>query len=510
MMKDKEKPDKPHPLKAIRRAGVPLAAFESADAAATVRGCISALNGKASAARGEEALPLIQWDIARGLAGLNKPGKAAIKWYDPLSHPLPEILKNLADSVPDRGVVFLLNVHRFFDRDGVTQGLWNLRDAFKASGATCVLVSPMPIKLPAELSSDVVVVSEPAPDAAEVDGIVDRIVTDAKKAGANVDTADKGKVRDSLLGLQSAFDVEQTLSLSLSKEGVDVPGCWDRKIKRLRSSTGAEISINNPTFDALAGCENVKSELRAFINGRQRPGVVLFMDEVEKLFAGAGTDLSGVSTNLVGIFLTWTAERRAKGFLLPGVPGAGKTWTAHCTAGEAGIPLFKLADMKASLVGESEGKLRAALSAVDALAGDGSVLMIASCNWVDTLAPDIMARFTMGQFFYDFPDAKEREALWKMYVRKLELPDTEFPASEGWVGREIESCCWRAWQYDKPLKDVAANICPSAVSQRAKLDALRKSCSGRFLSASKPGLFEAVDVKPPIPGGESKRALSFD
>jgi hypothetical protein len=499
-------------LRDIRRAGVPLAAIETADPAETMRSAVAALNGK------EKETPLACWDISGGLAGMNNKGVNAVSWYDPLAMPLPEMLKGFRENAERfaGGILFLLNVQRYFDRDGVAQALWNLRDTFKRAKvrATCVLVGP-PLtganKLPPELSSDVVVITEPAPDREAVEAVVNGILRAAAASGADVEKVDRPAVVSALLGLQSAFDVEQTLSLSVRKDGVDVAGCWERKIARLRAQTGAEISINNPGFDALAGCANVKDELRAFINGRQRPGVVLFIDEIEKLFAGAGTDLSGVSTNLVGMFLTWTAERRAKGFLLPGVPGAGKTWTAHCAAGEAGIPLFKLSDIKASLVGESEAKLRAALSAVDALAGDGSVLMIASCNWVDSLSPDIMARFTMGQFFYDFPDEDERLALWRMYTAKHALPDEPkdmVAVSEGWVGREIEACCWRAWQFDRPLADVAKNICPSAVSQKAKLDALRKSCSGRFLSASQPGLYQFQERTAKVE--TAGRALSFE
>lgn len=492
-------------IKEIRRAGVPLCAIESADPAATVKGVLDTLS-----AGGKDLPPLVSWDICGGLVGLNPAGKAAVAWYDPLAHPLPEILKNLAGNpVPGLLAVFH-NIGRYWDRDGVAQGVWNLRDVFKGCGATALFVGQTG-KLPGELSSDVVTITEPSPGPDELTAITDRILKAAGEAGAKIREANKGAVVSALRGLPSAFDAEQTLSLSISRSGVDVSACWERKIKRLRGLTGAEITIDNPRFDSLAGCENVKAELSAFIGGRQKPGVTLFLDEIEKLFAGAGTDLSGVSTNLVGMFLSWTADRKAKGFLLPGVPGAGKTWTATCAAGEAGVPLFKLADIKGSLVGESEAKLRAALQAVDALAGDGAVMMIASCNWVDTLAPDILARFSMGQFFYDFPSADERKSLWRMYMKKLGLPKQEVPASDGWVGREIESACWRAWQYNRPLVDVARNVCPAAVAQKAKLDDLRRRCSGRFLSASKPGVYEFAEVAPPRPGtATADRALSFE
>ncbi len=482
---------------------MPLVLIETSDPAASQRECISALNGSA------DDIPIIVWDIVSGWKPLNPNGEKALSWYDPAAQQLPDTLKLLAEQAPKRTLAFAHNIQRFFERDGVAQGLWLLRDAWKASKSTMVLLCPPGVKLPGELASDVIVIVETPPDKTAVEGIVESMVKDAIAAGAKLAEVNKGKVVAGLRGLLSAFDVEQTLALSIRKDGIDEAGLWERKIQRLRSQTGAEILIDCPSFDRLAGCANVKSELLGFINGRQKPGVVVFMDEIEKMWGGAGTDLSGVSTNMLGQWLSWTGDKAVRGFLLAGIPGSGKTWTGNCSAGQAGVPFVKLsmADLKGSLVGESEGKLRAALSAVDALAGDGAVLMIASANWVDQLTPDVMARFSMGTFFYDYPNFEERDQLWAMYMAKFGLKDTP-PESEGWVGREIETACWRAYQYNRKLADVARNINPSCISQKAKLDALRTGCSGRFLSADKPGLFSATAPKGPAGAGGS-RSLSF-
>lgn len=477
-----------HPIKAIRRASVPLVALETADPAQSVRDCKNALNGQL------DKIPMIAWDIVQGWYPLNTAGKAALKEYDPVAMQLPDSLNLLANTDCRLVIAFLHNAQRWLERDGVAQALWLLRDPWKSKGSTMILLGPS-IKLPAELAADVIVVRDTSPTRDGIQGVVDSMVADAKKGGATIpDDYGRDRVVDGCLGLQSAFDVEQTVALNVRKDGIDVAGVWDRKIQRLRDQTSAEISIDNPAFDKLAGCANAKDELNGFIDGRQRPGVVLFMDEVDKAFGGAGTDLSGVSTNMLGQWLSWTQDNNVRGFLLAGIPGSGKTWTGKTAAGQAKVPFFKLsmADLKGSLVGESEQKLRTALSAVTSLAGDGSILMIASANWVDQLTPDVMGRFSMGTFFYDFPSDEEREALWKMYMAKFELKD-KAPESKGWVGREIEVACWRAWQYRRKLADVAKNIAPSCIAQKARLDQLRKSCAGRFLSASHPGMFECMD-----------------
>jgi SpoVK/Ycf46/Vps4 family AAA+-type ATPase len=47
---------------------------------------------------------------------------------------------------------------------------------------------------------------------------------------------------------------------------------------------------------------------------------VVFCDEIEKAFAGTGTDLSGVTTEMTGTILTWMQNREADGCILIGPP----------------------------------------------------------------------------------------------------------------------------------------------------------------------------------------------
>ena len=45
----------------------------------------------------------------------------------------------------------------------MVQGIWNLRDVFKAGGQMLVLVTPPGATLPVELQNDVMVIDEPLP-----------------------------------------------------------------------------------------------------------------------------------------------------------------------------------------------------------------------------------------------------------------------------------------------------------------------------------------------------------
>jgi len=64
----------------------------------------------------------------------------------------------------------------------------------------------------------------------------------------------------------------------------------------------------------------------------------VFLDEIEKAFAGTGTDPSGVKTELTGAILSWMQDRGADGCLLIGPPGAAKSLVAKATGDTAGIP----------------------------------------------------------------------------------------------------------------------------------------------------------------------------
>jgi ATPases of the AAA+ class len=59
--------------------------------------------------------------------------------------------------------------------------------------------------------------------------------------------------------------------------------------------------------------------------------VIVFLDEIEKAFAGTGTDLSGVKTEMTGTMLTWMQDNEADGLIFIGPPGAAKRAVAKAT-----------------------------------------------------------------------------------------------------------------------------------------------------------------------------------
>jgi len=233
--------------------------------------------------------------------------------------------------------------------------------------------------------------------------------------------------------------------------------------------------------------------------------VIVFVDEIEKAFAGTGTDMSGVKTEMTGTMLSWMQDRGADGLIFIGPAGAAKSAVAKAAGATAGIPTiaFDLAAMQSSLVGGSGERLRAALQVVDAIS-QGRSLWIATCNSITTLPPELRRRFTLGTFFFDLPSTAERQAIWEIYLKKWNL-DGEIPDGEGWTGAEIKECCRKAWRLKLALRESAEYIVPVSRSAADQIQTLRRQASGRFLSAAHPGVFTAESRQVAVAAG--KRAF---
>ena len=165
------------------------------------------------------------------------------------------------------------------------------------------------------------------------------------------------------------------------------------------------------------------------------------IEEIEKAFAGTGTDLSGVKTEMTGTMLTWMQDREADGCIFIGPPDAAKSAIAKATENTAGIPTiaFDLAAMQSSLVGASGDRLRTALKIVDAVS-QGRALFIATCNSIASLPPELRRRFTLGTFFFDLPTPEERATIWKIYERKYSVSGERPIGTRNWI-----------WTIDRPL-----------------------------------------------------------
>jgi len=478
-------------FKAARRVSRPIVAVRTPDPASAVHLIQQSLNGK-----GEEAA-VLAWDIMRGLQALNTAGKAEIDRVadgrDTAAIGPADVLA-LAGQLHEDSLLLYGNAQRFWNDPAVAQGIWNLRDPFKSIGCMLVLVTPPAATLPAELGQDILVVDEPLPSEAELARIVRETFAAAARDEPAADVQQKSV--DALLGL-AVFPAEQILAMSLSpKTGLDTEQLWERKRQVIEQTPGLAVWRGEETFDGIGGCENIKGFLRAVIAGEESPRVIVFVDEIEKAFAGAGTDLSGVKTEMTGTMLTWMQDREADGCLFLGPPGSAKSATAKAAGNTAKIPTiaFDLAAMQSSLVGASGERLRTALQVVDVIS-KGRSLWIATCNSVASLPPELRRRFTLGTFFFDLPSAEEREAIWKIYLDKYRVKG-DLPDDEGWTGAEIKECCRKSYRLRVSLKESAQYIVPVSRSAAEQIKTLRQQASGKFIGASCPGVYQFQETAP--------------
>jgi len=468
-----------------RNCSIPLITARSADAVATVETIARSLNGKL------DQTPLIQWDVMRGLTGWNDCGRNAVAQLlngqsAAIVSSKPVDALELLATVPEDAICLAHNLHLFWNDEKVLQGILNLRDTYKAIGAVLVGLTLTGSVLPAELTEHTLVIDEPLPTGEELGELARDVF---KSAGLPAPDAEViAQATDATMGL-SGFAAEQSISLNMSKSGLNIAGTWDRKRKTIESDGLLKVYQGKESFTSLGGNEGFKQFNTALFRGNDSPKAAILMDEIEK--AVAQDSGNSTKTELIGLLLSWFQDRDVDGELLNGVPGAGKTAGVKCIGNEFNVPviLFNLASMQNQYVGNSQKRLITALDRIDAMCS-GRPIVYATCNRLEALSPELRSRFKLGTFFFDLPNELERSAIWKIYISAYKLPiDSPIPESAGWTGREIRECCHKAYRLNIPLTESAKYVVPVARSSAETIKALRVQASGKFLSAAEPGVY---------------------
>jgi len=467
-----------------RRAGVPLTGVETPDPTATIEEITEAVNGNT---------PVVAWDCIRGIWGVNELGMAYAN-SEVIGNPTA-MLMDAAPELPEGIVMFVLGMDEWLNESTVRQGIWNLRNPYKATQRMVVLLGAT-LTLPASLANDVVILEEEYPDdeaLGSMVGMLDEQASEVVKGRARMEDRTKAQVVDAVRGLPLGA-AENIVAMNILKDGVDAEGVWEAKRRQVEQQKGISIWQGNESFDDIQGLANLKQFGKMVIDGRKPPKGIVFIDEIEKMIAGsstAGGDSSGVSQGFLQQLLTYMQDFKVRGIILIGPPGTGKSLIAKAMGNQAGVPTiaFDLNGMKGSLVGESETAMRSNLKVVTSVTG-GESFWIATCNSISSLPPELRRRFRCGTFFVDLPTKEERESIWQHYLRKYDLdPNQDIPNDTNWTGAEIENCCDNSYEFDCSLTEAAQYVIPVYTQDRERIEKLRKDCDGRYLSASELGLF---------------------
>lgn len=480
-------------FKAARRSGTPIVSVETLDQHSTISELMSVAN------TGDKKSPCYRWDIAAGLIPLNDLAISDLVELTggadnlTLQTRSPVAALEFAEKLRQRSILFFCNAQAHLSPDSVranpipAQQVSNLRDKYKANLRTLVLLSPA-LTLDPILRPDVIEIDSPLPD----EKTLEEIVKDQIEA-AELEVLPYGVVSQAVTSVKglSHFGAEQTIAMSLSpKGGIDLDFLGKLQRKTISKIDGLSMDLDTVTFDDIGGQIQIRRFMDGLFMSDDSHKLVVRIDEIDKMIdGGPASEGNTVSRDALAVLLRAMEDNKWSGLIAVGPGGSGKSLLTKAIGATYGVRTIAadLGGMKGSLVGESERKIREAMKIIHSLGGD-KVLVLATCNKLHTLPPELKRRFTYGIWFFDLPTRDERQYIWRLHLGdqygKVELPNDNL-----WTGAEIRNCCELAKQIGKSPADVAEFIVPIAKSDPEGLETLRNQANGRFLSVSYPGSY---------------------
>lgn len=490
---------------AARAISTPLVAVRTFDASSTIQNITKSLGKELFA-----LTPLVSWDSIHGLRGLNEPGQEAIaamcskgdggESVDRAATVDLVIALAVLENATEDVIAFIHNPHLVWASDKrVIQAEYNLRNDYKANGNMLINLFGTGDELPAELQQDVLVLEEPLPTREDLA----KIVTDTfayaaqKKEYAACKSVDDETIKaavDAGIGIP-AFPFDQSVAMTLDRKTgkLDIPTLWTRKKDIVSSNAGLSYHSGSESLADMYGCAAWVKDARLLMDGKKQPTVIVRMDEIQRQLAGSDSDSSGTKGNLMGEFLTWVNDRNVICTLNLGVSGTSKSWGPYCIGGEYKKPIinYSVSAMEHKHVGESSRHMRTAHKVLESIS-DCRIWLVASANSLDGLPPELISRFQAGGiYFFDLPDEDEKAGILKLKVKVYNIdPKQPMPEMPSWTGRDIDNMCRKADLFNISLVDAAQHIIPLHQSHNALIENIRTSAAGKFLSASKAGVYQ--------------------
>ena len=324
--------------------------------------------------------------------------------------------------------------------------------------ANIIITSPV-IKIPIELEKFIAIFEVPLPDFDEIKKIVQNFANDFEE---DISQNSLEKMSNFLKGLT---ETEINILLNMiyadgsfgSKEAEKL--IIQEKKQIIKKGQILEMVETSESLETIGGLENLKNWLT------KKSKVFSNIKKAKKF---------GVDT--------------PKGVFIVGMPGCGKSLTAKATSILFdNIPLLRLdiGRLMGKYVGESEANMRKAISQAEAISpsilwideiekaftgigqgGNGSevatrlfgyfltwmqekkseVYVVATANDISNLPPELLRKGRFDEvFFVDFPNAKEREQIFKVHIKNRGHQSDEIDIkklaskTDGYSGADIET-----------------------------------------------------------------------
>ena len=447
----------------------------------------------------------IEWDLAEGFSV--RVGKSApAGGRDPLS-----VLEQIDKADPDVPALFVLHdFHECWENPNVKRKLRGLAGKLKYTRKSIRVTAPAAV-IPPELENECVVADYSLPNVKTLESVLEKFRLTPGVTIA-LSPAGKEKLLQAALGL-TASQAQRVFGKAIVSDGKlsdeDIDFVMKEKKQLIRDIEALEFTEASETPETVGGLDELKHWLKLR----------------EKAFSSEARSYGLPAP---------------KGIALIGIPGTGKSLTAKMISRLWHLPLIRL-DVGAlfgSLVGESEERVRRALSVVEiispcilwideiekALSHGGldsgtstrvfgniltwmqektaPVFVVATANDVTALPPELLRRGRFDEiFFLDLPTERERREIFEVHIlKRARLPEMFdlsrlAKASRGFVGSEIEQAVIDAMyigfndrEREFTTEDILAALrhqVPLSVSQREQIEKLRGWLrEGRAQSAS--------------------------
>lgn len=475
-----------------RRAGTPIVVLETPDQVGISAMLETVGNGSTPA--------IVEWDCLRGLRPRNAEAEAALSDVDE-----PEEILHGAAAVeatrllPPKSILAMHHAGAVLhDNPHMVQALSTARDRLKNNGIMIILMG-VSVEVPEGVRHDVVRLSDPLPGDTRLRAIIDSMVdsygewrSDQGDGGWTPPSEIARTLAASGLRGLSSFAAEQAAAVTIF-DGGNFEGIAHERDEAIDAIPGLSVDRVSTTFESMRGCDRAREYMTRLCEGPEAPQLVLRIDELEKKLAGSSDHERAGATGAdeLQVLLQAMEQHQWSGVIAFGHPGTAKTMWCQAVGPTFGIPSIELdlGSTRSKYVGESEQQVRAAINTIHSIGGS-RVHVMATCNELAGLPPELRRRFTDGIVFFDLPTKAERALLWKLYSERYERSD-KHADSEGLTGAEIRNICRLAYRMGVTLEEASKDVVPIWKADREGVTRRRKAADGRYRSAAVAGVYKA-------------------